>query len=64
VDEWEREPGVRRARRNGSFNYLKKEGKWERLDQERLMVQYRDRDPFGATQQRIGRVRIAVPALF
>jgi hypothetical protein len=64
VHEWEREPAVRRARRNGNLNYMEKEGKWDRLYQERLMVQYRDQDPYSATQQRIGRERIAVPATF
>jgi hypothetical protein len=28
------------------------------------MVQYRDRDHYGATQQRIGRERFAVPTAF
>lgn len=61
VDEVEREPEVRRARSNGYLDHLKEQEKWNIRDQERQMVQYRGRDHYGATQQRTGAERLAVP---
>jgi hypothetical protein len=61
VDEFEMEPNVRRARSNGYLDYLKEQERWNRRDQERQMVRYRDRGHFGATEQRSGANRLAVP---
>jgi hypothetical protein len=61
VDEFEREPEVRRARSNGYLDYLEEQEKWNRRDKERQMVRYRDRNHYGAAQQRAGADRLAVP---
>jgi hypothetical protein len=61
VDEFDREPNVRRARSNEYLDYLKEQETWKRHDQARQMVRYRDRKHFGATEQSINTNRLAVP---
>ncbi|KAH7394236.1 hypothetical protein DE146DRAFT_126050 [Phaeosphaeria sp. MPI-PUGE-AT-0046c] len=63
--EFEREPSnnTRRARSNEDLDFLKEQDRWHRHDQARQMVRYRDRNHFGATQQRTRPAadRLAVP---
>ncbi|KAF1920371.1 hypothetical protein BDU57DRAFT_508654 [Ampelomyces quisqualis] len=62
--EYETEAGARpRARPNERYDFLKEQGRLNELEQDRQMVRYRDRNYFGATQQRLhaGTDRLAVP---
>ncbi|KAH8724563.1 hypothetical protein GQ44DRAFT_827244 [Phaeosphaeriaceae sp. PMI808] len=66
VDEFEREPNVRRAGSNGylderSNDFLKDQERWERRDREFQMIRYRDRGDYGASHQRTSSDRLAVP---
>jgi hypothetical protein len=60
-DEFERQPDTRRARSDENLDFLKDQERWRQLDQERQMVAYRDRNHFGAAQQRGRADRLAVP---
>lgn len=61
-DDFEREPEVRRARSNGYLDYLEDQEIWNRRDKERQMVPYHHGKHYGATHQRTGSDRLAVPA--
>ncbi|KAF2827725.1 hypothetical protein CC86DRAFT_445620 [Ophiobolus disseminans] len=61
VDEYEKEPSVRRARSNGYLDFLQDQEKWDRRNEGLQMTRYHDRGYHGATQKRAGGDRLAVP---
>jgi len=61
VDDFEREPEVRRARSNGYLDYLEDQEIWNRRDKERQMVPYHHGKHYGATHQRTGSDLLDVP---